>query len=103
MTIHSKWFVGRLIEKPDRVGPRKYGFTRLCFPIDDASLGHVTVNAMLDPETLRTGVNKEALKWNTGDLVEIDGELIRTKKCDCCDNPILIVGALKCERITGSA
>ena len=62
------------------------------------------MNALLDPEALdRKEVAKEALNWDAGDLVQLEGELVKIGKCECCGDPVPVVGALKCARITGTA
>ena len=59
---------------------------------------------MLDPEALdRKEVAKEALNWNAGDLVQLEGEVIKIGKCKCCGNPLPVVDAFKCSRVTRAA
>ena len=63
-----------------------------------------TVKALLDPEALdNKEVAKEALNWDAGDLVQLEGEVVKIGKCECCGDPVPVVGALKCARITGTA
>jgi len=103
MTLHGK-FAGRLIEKPKRFGPKKYGFTTLALVTFDDSGAKSTVNALLDPEALDSkDVAKEALNWEAGDLVQLEGEVVKIGKCECCGDPLPVVGAFKCARITGTA
>jgi hypothetical protein len=89
-------FVGRLIRKPERA----HGFTTLALTLDGSDvMGVNEVHALLDPEALdRKGVANEALKWNAGDLVELEGEVFKIGKCECCGNPIPVVDAFKCCR-----
>jgi hypothetical protein len=100
MTLHGK-FVGRLIRKPERT----HGFTTLALTLDGSDvMGVNEVHALLDPEALdRKGVAKEALTWNAGDFVRLEGVVFKIGKCECCDNPLPVVGALKCSRVTGAA
>jgi hypothetical protein len=90
-------FAGCLIRKLKRFGPKKYGFVTIFL-----SVGGVVneVHAVLDPETLdRKEVAKEALKWKEGDLVQLQGEVVKIGKCECCGNPLPVVDAFKCHRI----
>jgi len=105
MTLHGK-FVGRLIERPKRFGPKKYGFTTMALVTFDGSgaKGVNTVNVLLDPEGLdRKEVAKEALNWDAGDLVQLEGEVVKIGKCECCGDPVPVVDAFECARITGTA
>ena len=90
MTIHGK-FIGRLIERPKRFGPKKYGFTTMALVTFDGSgaKGVNTVKVLLDPESL--------------DLVQLEGEVVKIGQCKCCGNPLPVVDAFKCARITGTA
>ena len=105
MTIHGK-FIGRLIERPKRFGPKKYGFTTMALMTfgGAGAEGVNEVHVLLDPEVLdRKEVAEEALKWNTGDLVQLEGEVVKIGKCECCGNPLPVVDAFKCCRVTGTA
>jgi hypothetical protein len=77
----------------------------MALTLDDSDvMGVNEVHALLDPEALdRKDAAKEALKWTPGDLVQIEGEVVKIGKCECCDNPLPVVGAFKCSRITGAA
>ena len=102
MTLHGK-FIGRLISRPQSAGPKKYGFTNLALTTFDGA-GVNEVHVLLDPEVLdRNEVAEEALKWNTGDLVQLEGEVVKIGKCECCGNPLPVVDAFKCCRVTGTA
>jgi hypothetical protein len=100
MTLDGK-FVGRLIRKPER----EYGFTTMAITLDGPDVKGVNeVQALLDPKALdRKEVAKEALKWTPGDLVQLEGEVVKIGKCECCGDPVPIVDAFKCARITGTA
>jgi hypothetical protein len=100
MTLHGK-FTGRLIRKPER----KYGFTTMAITLDGPDvMGVNEVQALLDPEALdRKEVAKKALNWDAGDLVQLEGEVVKIGKCECCGDPVPVVGAFKCARITGTA
>lgn len=89
-------FVGRLIRKPERT----HGFTTLALTLDGSDvMGVNEVYALLDPEALDgKRVANEALKWNAGDLVELEGEVFEIGKCECCGNAIPVVDAFKCCR-----
>ena len=66
-------------------------------------MGVNEVHALLDPEPLdRKGVANEALKRNAGDLVQIESEVVKIGKCECCGNPMPVVDAFKCSRVDGS-
>jgi hypothetical protein len=100
MTLHGK-FTGRLTRKPERT----CGFTTIALALDGPDVKGVNeVHALLDPGALdRKEVAKEALKWNAGDLVQIEGEVVKIGKCECCGNPLPVVDAFKCSRVTGAA
>lgn len=100
MTLHGK-FVGRLTRKPQRT----YGFTTMALTLDGPDVEGVNeVHALLDPKALdRKETAKEALKWNAGDLVQIESEVVKIGKCECCGNPMPVVDAFKCSRVTGAA
>jgi lysyl-tRNA synthetase class II len=103
--IHGK-FVGRVTQTPEKYGPKKYGFATLsATTLDGSGSGRVTtVNALLDPKVLnRKEAAKDALKWNAGDLVQLEGEVVNTQTCKCRGKPIIVVDAFKCDRITGTA
>jgi len=105
MTLHGK-FVGRLISRPESTGPKKYGFTTMALMTfgGAGAEGVNEVHVLLDPEVLdRKEVAEEALKWNTGDLVQLEGEVVKIGKCKCCGNPLPVVDAFKCCRVTGTA
>jgi len=105
MTLHGK-FVGRLIRKPKSEGPKKYGFTTFELTTFDGSgtSGVHEVHVVLDPKVLeRPETSKDALKWNAGDLVQLEGEVVKIGKCKDCGNPLPVVDAFKCARITGTA
>jgi hypothetical protein len=98
MTLHGK-FIGRLISRPQRTGPKKYGFTNLALTTVDGAGGVNEVHVLLDPRALdRPETSKQALKWNTGDLVQLEGVVVKIGKCKCCGNPIPCVAAFKCFR-----
>jgi hypothetical protein len=104
-TIHGK-FIGHLMERPKKFGREKHGLTTLALATFDGSgvEGVNTVNALLDPEALdRPETSKEALEWDAGDLVQLEGEVFKIEKCECCGKTLPIVGAFKCARITGTA
>jgi hypothetical protein len=90
MTIHGK-FIGRLIERPKRFGPKKYGFTTMALATIEGpdAKGVNTVKVLLDPESL--------------DLVQLEGEVVKIGKCECCGDPVPIVDAFNCFRVTGAA
>jgi hypothetical protein len=104
MTIHGK-FIGRLIERPKRFGPKKYGFTLMALTLDDSDVeGADEVHALLDPKVLdNPETSKDSRKWDAGDLVQLEGEVVKIGKCECCGNPLPVVDAFKCVRITGTA
>jgi hypothetical protein len=96
MTFHGK-FIGRLIRKPESWGPKKYGFTDLALATFDGAGGVNEVHVLLDPKFLeRPETSKEALKWDTGDLVQLEGVVVKIGKCICCGDPIPCVAAFKC-------
>ena len=93
-------FVGRLMERPQK----EDGFTALDLKEFSGPRGVSGVHVLLDPDDPDTkGVAKEALKWSANDLVQLEGEVFGTKKCDCCDRTLLFVGAFEWSRITGTA
>lgn len=101
MTLHGK-FVGRLISRPETTGPKKHGFTTMALATFDGSgaEGVNEVHVLLDPEVLdRKEVAKEALGWDAGDLVQLEGEVVKIGKCECCGNPLPVVDAFKCSRV----
>jgi hypothetical protein len=99
MTIHAK-FIGRLIRKPESAGPKKYGFTNLALTTSDGAGGVNEVHVLLDPKVLdRPETSKEALQWNTGDLVQLEGVVVKIGICKCCGNPLPVIDALKCYRV----
>ena len=105
MTLHGK-FVGRLIGRPKSEGRKKYGFTTMeLTTFDSAGTSGVNeVHVVLDPKVLeRPETSKDALKWNAGDLVQLEGEVVKIGKCACCGDPVPVVDAFKCARITGTA
>ena len=62
------------------------------------------VHALLDPKVLdRPETSKEALKWNAGDLVQLEGKVFEIGMCECCGNALPVVDAFKCSRVTGTA
>jgi hypothetical protein len=69
--------------------------------LDDSGVHGVSeVHVLLDPKVLeRKEVAKEALKWDAGDLVQLEGEVVKIGKCECCGNPIPVVDALKYSRL----
>jgi hypothetical protein len=98
ITLHGK-FVGRLIGRPKKT----YGFTTMALATSDGSAveGLNEVHVLLDPEALdRKEVAKEALGWDAGDLVQLEGEVVKIGKCECCGNPLPVVDAFKCSRVT---
>jgi hypothetical protein len=99
MTLHGK-FIGRLISRPQRAGPKKYGFTNLALTTFDGAGCVNEVHVLLDPKVLdRPATSKEALKWNSGDLVQLEGEVVKIGKCESCGNPLPVVDAFKCFRV----
>jgi hypothetical protein len=96
MTLHGK-FVGRITCKPER----EYGFTTMALTLEVSDVRGVNeVHVLLDPEILdRKDVAKEALKWNAGDLVQLEGEVVKIGKCECCGNPLPVVDAFKCSLV----
>lgn len=104
ISIQGK-FVGRLIERPKREGPKKYGFTTLALTLDGSRVEGVSeVHVMLDPVVLeRPETSKEALKWEVGDLIQLEGEVVKIGKCECCGKPLPCVDAFKCFRLRDRA
>ena len=100
MTIHGK-FVGRLIRKPERT----HGFTTLALTLDGSDVEGVNeVHALLDPKVLdKPETSKDSRKWDAGDLVQLEGEVVKIGICKCCGNPLPVVDAFRCARITGTA
>jgi hypothetical protein len=104
MTLHGK-FVGRLISRPKGEGPKKYGFTLMALTLDDSDVeGANEVHALLDPRVLdKPETSTDSRKWDAGDLVQLEGEVVKIGKCECCGKPLPVVDAFKCARITGTA
>jgi hypothetical protein len=104
MTLHGK-FVGRLANRPTRAGPKKYGLTTMALTFDGSDAeGVIEVHALLDPKVLdRPETSKEALKWDVGDLVQREGEVVKISKCECCGTALPVVDAFKCSRVTETA
>ena len=104
MTLYGK-FVGRLIERPVSFGPKKYRATTMAVTFDGSDVQGVNdVRVLLDPKVLdRPETSKEALKWNAGDLVQLEGKVFEIGMCECCGNALPVVDAFKCSRVTGTA
>lgn len=100
MTIHGK-FIGRLIRKPESAGPKKYGFTLMALTLDDSDVdGANEVHALLDPKVLdKPETSKDSRKWDAGDLVQLEGEVVKIGICKCCGNPLPVIDAFKCYRV----
>ena len=78
--IHGK-FVGRLYERPKTAGPKKYGFAFLALALDGSGVEGVSeVHVLLDPKVLeRPETSKEALNWEVGDLIQLEGEVVKDR------------------------
>jgi hypothetical protein len=88
-------FIGKLAQKPRRDGKRTLVDLDLRASLEGPEVGGVNqACAVLDPECMGNKQSPEqARSWSEGELITIEGQVIAIKKCECCGDPMFLVGA----------
>jgi hypothetical protein len=94
MSMHGR-FTGRLLKSE-----KKFGLTAVSIRLDGPNdvIGINEVQAIVDPDVPDKAA-EQALKWDVGELIQLEGEVVKIGKCECCGNPLPVVDAIKCSLV----